>query len=306
MNFLPAFALTVPLPLSLGYGRHIATQSLRQRQKIILAKTPTPPQEIPSCFGRGKQNPRSPLPLYALALNKIDPKSLLPPPSTRTETTFAVATALFTVPLIFLPTLAPTISFELPLSLLAASLLSVWALDNLLLQNAISRAASQQFSGQSRVAFHEAGHFLVAYLLGFPVEEYSLPSTSDVIFGERPGVTLGECTQAGDPFQVAAAGLAGMAGELVIMGDSEGGATDLGDVSRGIRACSREIVSRVWLEGVVRWGLVQAVLLLRQHEQAHRQLAEAMKERRSVEECVEVLERFVVRDALVSAQVVVL
>lgn len=290
-----AFITSTPLSGVQANSQRKPRSPCQLRAQVSPISAPPAPART-SSFGRGQQYARRHVGLYELARHDID-ASLLVTDSGRNEGAFAGAVGLLTLPIVALPALAPGAAAEGPLAAACAAFMGAWAVDALALGGAGARAGALALAGRARVAAHEAGHFLVGYLLGFPVQAYALPSPRGALAGEEAGVSFGECRGRADAFRVAAAGLAGIAGELVETGRGEGGAEDLADVARGVRGCEGG-ASKERLQGVVRWGLVTAVLLVRQHRRAHAELAKAMREGRSVEECVEVVERFVERDAL--------
>lgn len=256
---------------------------------------------VKSAFGRGAQFPRRMVGLYELEREGIDPSALFAEDS-RDGAAFAAVLGFFVFSVVVFPLITPGPSLEGPLSAIAAVLLTVWAVDALALGGMLGRATSLAVQNRRRVAYHEAGHFLVGFLLGFDIEGYRFPSPAAVLRNDEraPGVSFGKCRAAGDAHRVSAVGLAGIAGEVVKYGTSEGGAEDLADVSRGIRACygGRQVVEAT-MKGTVRWGLIESVKLLKEHEEAHDRLCNAMLAGNTTEECLSIVEQFVDQEKLV-------
>lgn len=256
-----------------------------------------------SAFGRGTQFPRRMVGLYELERQGIDLKTFISK-DTRDDAAFAAVIGFFVLSIVVFPLITPGPSLEGPLSAIAGVLLTIWAVDSLSLGGMLGRAMSLAVQNRKRVACHEAGHFLVGFLLGFDIEGYSLPSPRAVLQekNEAPGVRFGECRASGDAHRVSAVGMAGIAGEVLKYGTSEGGAEDMADVSRGIKRCyGGTKVREATMKGIVRWGLIESVQLLREHAEAHDKLCEAMLVGSTTEECLSLVERYVNQGKLLEA-----
>lgn len=254
-----------------------------------------------SAFGRGAQFPRRLVGLYELEREGIDPSALFAKDS-RDELAFGAVIGFFVLSIVVFPLITPGPSLEGPLSVIIAVLLTVWAVDSLSLGGMLGRATSLAVQNRKRIGYHEAGHFLVGFLLGFDIEGYRLPSPAAVLRKDEgaPGVTFGTCRAAGDAHCVSAVGLAGIAGEVVKYGTSEGGAEDMADVSKGIKACygGRQVMEAT-MKSTVRWGLIESVKLLKEHAEAHDKLCQAMLAGNTTEECLSIAERFIDKEKLV-------
>ena len=245
---------------------------------------------LDSCFGRGVTPPRRQTGLYELERDGIEVEKLISDESPE-ENAFASAIGLFVIGLTLIPTLTPA-PVEGPLALLAGTLMTAWAVDSLALDGIGSSALSMQLQNKRRVACHEAGHLLVGYLLGLEVKSFILPSARNSLKGIRGGVEL----SGGDGWTRAATGLAGIAAEVVCYGGSLGGGQDMKEVGTGVASMGLGVEGR---KGVVRWGMLCAVRLLREHHGAHKLVTEAMLNGASAEECVKVVEENVIREQLV-------
>lgn len=240
-------------------------------------------------FGRGATPPRRQTGLYELTREGIDIKKLISDSSPE-ENAFAGVVGLFVVGLTFVPTLTSA-PVEAPLALLAGSLMTAWAVDTLLLDGIGSKALSMQLQDKRRVACHEAGHLLVGHLLGLQIESFTMPSAKNSLNGIPGGVEM----SGGDNWSRAATGLAGIAAETVKYGTSLGGNEDFAEVGKGVGTMGLGAEGR---RGVVRWGLLCGVRLVREHEEAHRKVCEVMLSGGSAEDCVRVLEDSVDREQL--------
>ncbi|MBF2078718.1 MAG: ATP-dependent Zn protease [Synechococcales cyanobacterium T60_A2020_003] len=147
---------------------------------------------------------------------------------------------------------------------------------------------------RQRVIRHEAGHFLVAYLLEIPVTGYTLTAW-DALKQGQPG--LGgvsfdsqalEAQLANNELSVqlvdryCTVWMAGIAAEQSFYGNVEGGADD------------RQTIQILWsqlrrpsseAELKQRWATLQATTLLENHQAAYNALVSALERRASVEEC---------------------
>ena len=152
---------------------------------------------------------------------------------------------------------------------------------------------------------HEAGHFLVAYLLGCPVEavlldgfqamrdrRFAAGTAGTVFFDPELGAAMkrGELPRSAvDRYSVVV--LAGIAAEAQRNGRAEGGQADEAAL---VRLLSSLDGGQSWdlarIQNQARWGASQAVLLLREHEAAFTALCQALERGASVGECMVAIE----------------
>lgn len=198
---------------------------------------------------------------------------------------------------------------SLALSVLVGSATVLFVLDKLLLQERLLGVLRLIVpSRREAVVRHEAGHFLCAYSLGVPVQACRLnplgapfdPRWSEASAGTiflSPAI---ECLQEGrradedDVLRAAIVLAGGIAAEALWAGSAEGGAAD----EATLRALlSKHAAPAALSEQVIRerarWAAASAVLLLRQRAAAYDALCDAMREGRSVGECVMAIERAV-------------
>ena len=151
---------------------------------------------------------------------------------------------------------------------------------------------------RQRVLHHEAGHFLVAELLGIPVVNYSLntwdawrrgiPGQGGVVFdiqgleeplatGRLPALTVDAYGQVW---------MAGIAAEQMVYGTASGGQDDRLKFTQLWQQMGRSPA-----EGQIkqRWSVLQAKTLLEQHEDTFHQLAQALANRASVTDCQRII-----------------
>lgn len=148
---------------------------------------------------------------------------------------------------------------------------------------------------RQRVLHHEAGHFLVAYLLGIPVTGYALTAwearqqgsqaAGGVRFDDQQiqaqieeGVVSSDMVE-----RYCQVWMAGGAAEQLAFGDVEGGIDDVAKV----RGLLNELkYSPQMLEQKERWAAFQARQILERNREAYEALKSAMAERKNVEGCV--------------------
>lgn len=268
-------------------------------------------------FGGGRQVPKRIYTLEEMRLNKVEPTALLSPTDDTLNGVRAVlqGSALAGVAALYF---GLNLSGEQMGGLLVAGVFAYFAdqiangggVQNLALDS-IARIISKDYD--RRVALHEAGHFLVAYLVGLPPKDYTLSAWSayqrfralnvqagtQFCDGEfQAEVQSGRLSSSSlDRFSCIA--LAGVATEYLRFGKAEGGVGDVAQLDgllRGLQFTQKKA------DGEVRWAVLNAVALLRTHEKAHDALAAAMQRGESVGACIELLERMLDSSELRAAE----
>ncbi|KAL6615195.1 hypothetical protein ACP70R_037465 [Stipagrostis hirtigluma subsp. patula] len=256
-------------------------------------------------FGAARQVPQRLYKLDELKLNGIDTSAFLSPVD-RTlgsiERNLQIAAVLGGL------SISPALELsQLQILFIVLGLLSLWSVDfvyfgggvrNLILDT-IGHYISQKY--HDRVIQHEAGHFLIAYLLGVLPKGYTITSLDTLIKQGSLNV------QAGTAFvdyefveeiktgkmsatmlnKFSCIALAGVATEYLLYGIAEGGLADinkLDELLNGVGFTQKKADSQV------RWAVLNTVLMLRRHQKAILQLAEAMSSGKSVGSCIEVIE----------------
>jgi len=196
---------------------------------------------------------------------------------------------------------------QLQILFLVLGLLSLWSVDfvyfgggvrNLVLDT-IGHFLSQKY--HNRVIQHEAGHFLVAYLLGVLPKGYTITSLDTL--SKQGSLNV----QAGTAFvdyefleeintgklsatmlnKFSCIALAGVATEYLLYGVAEGGLADINKLDGLLKSLG---FTQKKADSQVRWAVLNTILMLRRHERARSQLAEAMSSGKSVGTCIEVIE----------------
>ncbi|KAL1554953.1 hypothetical protein AAHA92_15450 [Salvia divinorum] len=258
------------------------------------------------CFGAARQIPQRLYTLDELRLNGIETASLLSPVDTTLasiERSIQAAALLGGIAAWNLFDLTPQHIFFMSLGLLF-----LWTLDTVsfnggisfLILDTLGHSFSQKY--HNRVVQHEAGHFLIAYLLGILPKGYTLTSLEalkkegslnvqagtafvDLEFLEE--VSTGKVSASTlNTFSCIA--LAGVATEYLLFGAAEGGLSDINTLDRLLGSLG---FTQKKADAQVRWAVLNTILLLRRHERTRAVLAEAMAEGKSVGSCVDMIEK---------------
>lgn len=153
---------------------------------------------------------------------------------------------------------------------------------------------------QERILHHEAGHFLIAYLLDIPVSGYALTAWEAFRQGQAAQGGVRFCDQ--ELMEQLDQGklstqlvnryctlwMAGISAELITYGNAEGGIEDRGKIKALWRQLGR---SEAMAKQQENWAILQAQTLLERHQRSYQALVNAMKQRLSVPECYQVIEQ---------------
>ncbi|MBD2571279.1 ATP-dependent Zn protease [Anabaena lutea] len=196
--------------------------------------------------------------------------------------------------------LSPTIP-----ALVTVAFLGIATLDNFSLQGkggtiVLDWLARFSPGYRERIIHHEAGHFLVAHLLGIPVTGYTLsaweawklgqPGQGGVILEdseiakqlEKGKITVSMCDRYCNIW------MAGIAAEMLVFNSAEGGGDDKAKLNQFLAALGFE--EKVF-EQKQRFYLLQAKNLIQENWEGYQALVEAMRERVAVEECIGIISR---------------
>lgn len=264
-------------------------------------------------FGRAGRVPRRQYTLADLRLARIEPTALLAPTDAtlagvRRQATLAAAAGGAAAVAALHPSAGQLLATAV--AGLAAATIDAIATGggvNALLLDSIARILAPSY--RDRVAAHEAGHFLTAYLCGVLPKGYDLTSLDAVATRRAWGVQAGTRLCDG-PFRAAVASgkisstdlhnaatvaLAGVSAEYLTSNGlpAEGGLADVAGLDALLGALG---FTQAKAADEVRWALLDAVTLLRRHSAAHAQLAAAMARGASVGDCVGVVEAWLAED----------
>lgn len=189
------------------------------------------------------------------------------------------------------------ISSTVPILVIFAIVLGT-TIDGFFLKSTIATIVLDTIAGTSpayrqRIIHHEAGHFLVAYLLDIPITGYTLTAWESWRQGEsaQGGVMFAPPQVDVDDRlikQYCTVCMAGIAAEKLVYDRSVGGSEDLQKV-RGILS----LVGKQQQESIQQENLagIQAKTLIQTHWKAYQALVESMTDRSSVLDCCETIEK---------------
>jgi hypothetical protein len=110
-------------------------------------------------------------------------------------------------------------------------------------------------------SYHEAGHFLLSYLLGFAVESYDVATGSEAASSAvRLDVAAPSGTGSRDHAnldRLAVISMGGIAAEVLAVGDAEGGLADVSQLRALMCAASPPIPARTEQDDKIRWCAAQ-------------------------------------------------
>ncbi|MDX2256548.1 MAG: hypothetical protein NW214_13620 [Pseudanabaenaceae cyanobacterium bins.39] len=222
-----------------------------------------------------------------------------------------LAIAIFTITMMSLVGTMVGLSPVVPAAI-AIGLLSGWGIDLGAFQGKFGvylqvwlRARSPQY--RQRVTYHEAGHFLIAHLLGFEVTGYAIAGVVGKSLGEIlaeedfQGIEGGVAIQLdleqviGDPLKrnsiearhlldrYCTLCMAGIAAEqLMCVGETEGGYDDVQRLRKAIAHLPQPMTQE-------RWALLNAKNLLSDHQESLIALAAKMQTGADVQSCYAVI-----------------
>jgi hypothetical protein len=257
-------------------------------------------------FGTGSQVPKRSYTLEELKLNKIETKNFLSPEDTTLNGIRNILQGSFLVGLTagyFTNIL--NFSEIVQWGIIIAFLLTVDQIANAggieaLIVDGAGRIINPTYA--KRVALHEAGHFLIAYLLGLLPKGYHL-SSWDAFRDQRVLNVQAGTTFCDGAFQKEVAtgklssssldvyscvALAGVATEWLRFGRAEGGLADVQQLDRLLRALG---FTQAKADDQVRWAVLNVVSILRRHAKVQDLLGDAMARGESVAECIAVIEQ---------------
>ncbi len=207
---------------------------------------------------------------------------------------FAITLSVLLGPLFNLSPAVPAIA--------TACLLGLATIDNFSWQGQGSQILIDLFvsgEGRDRIIHHEAGHFLVAYLLDIPISGYALNAWEAFRQGQsaQGGVRFNDLELASQLEKGSISSvlldryctvwMAGIAAENFCYGNAEGGAEDRTKISALLFQMKRPLSESKLKQS---WGFLQAKNLIETNKSAYEALVEAMKEKQSVDDCCKVIQ----------------
>ncbi|KAJ9177685.1 hypothetical protein P3X46_012876 [Hevea brasiliensis] len=171
--------------------------------------------------------------------------------------------------------------------------LAVGSISPGLLQAAISSFSSFFPDYQDRIARHEAAHFLIAYLLGIPILDYSLDIGKEhvnLIDKNLEKLIYSGQLDTKDLDRLAVVAMAGLAAEGLQYDKVVGQSADLFTLQRFINR-SKPQLSKDQQLNLTRWAVLFAGSLIKNNKVLHEALMKAMSNKMTVLECIEAIEK---------------
>lgn len=282
-----------------------------ERSALLLVKDYQGKPDGVRCFGAARLVPQRLYTLDELKLNGIETVALLSPVDGTLgaiERNLQLASLVTGVSVYYVLGLSPPDIFYV--SLLG---LFLWTLDSVsfnggvssLIIDTIGHTVSKKY--HDRVIQHEAGHFLVAYLMGILPKRFTLSSleafqkegslnvqagTAFVDIELQEEVNAGKVT-ATMVNKFTCVALAGVATEYLLYDQAEGGLADIQQLDSFLSSLG---FTQKKTDSQVRWAVLNTILLLRRHEAVRVKLAKAMSEGKSVGQCIRVIEESIDAD----------
>ena len=215
----------------------------------------------------------------------------------------AISVFCMTISVLLSPVLniSPFIPAGITFFLLGVATLDVFQFQGQGASLLVDGLAGTSASTRERILHHEAGHFLVAYLMEIPIQGYALNGWEAFKqgFKAQGGVQFADqllweqlkqgqiSSQVLDRY--CAVWMAGIAAETLIFKKAEGGREDRDKIIAIWTQLQRPLSEAKIKE---RWAILQAKTLIETHKVAYFDLVEAMRNRASVEDCCRRIKQF--------------
>ncbi|GJD06831.1 hypothetical protein Gasu2_12230 [Galdieria sulphuraria] len=255
-------------------------------------------------FGVIDSEEKLPEPSKQIGLDKLVETAKIPlealRPRSQSIFSYQLAGVVFSLSLIFFSHLFHIENIIRPIGI---SLLVGFLCDQIALQGAIFEELYKNLFPiyKKKVLKHEAGHFLVSYLLGCPVrgivlsawESLSLgiPGQAGTLFFDRKlesELSTGFLTDATiDRYSIVL--MAGIAAEALEYGQAEGGQSDEAALLR-VLTCLNPPWSKERVFNQARWAVLQAILIIKKQKKAYDALVHALSSKKPLGDCIAMIE----------------
>ncbi|KAJ6305378.1 hypothetical protein OIU78_020838 [Salix suchowensis] len=171
--------------------------------------------------------------------------------------------------------------------------LAVGSISPGLLQAAISGFSAVFPDYQERIARHEAAHFLIGYLIGLPILNYSLDIGKEhvnLIDEKLEKLIYSGQLDAKELDRLAVVAMAGLAAEGLQYDKVIGQSADLFTLQRFINR-SKPQVSKEQQQNLTRWAVLFSGSLIKNNKALHEALMTAMSNKATVLECIQAIEK---------------
>jgi hypothetical protein len=190
------------------------------------------------------------------------------------------------------------------LTVVPATLFFVFG-DQVLLKGAVSESIYQFFNPEYRrkVICHEAGHFLLAYLSGVPIQgcvtnawdarkypEIRGPAGTIYYDGKLVSEMSSSRVTRSSLDRLSVITMAGIAAEALKYSKAEGGVADERALIQLLTS-----ISPPWnilrIQSQARWSALQAILVIREHQASFDALVKALEEKKGIGDAIEAIEK---------------
>uniref|UniRef100_A0A7S2KN54 Peptidase M41 domain-containing protein n=1 Tax=Leptocylindrus danicus TaxID=163516 RepID=A0A7S2KN54_9STRA len=152
--------------------------------------------------------------------------------------------------------------------------------------------ADDKEAREDRICRHEAAHFLCGYMCGLPVKEYSITDNGFpcVEFHESSeGKIINREFSSEEIAALAVVAMSGSVAEAIKFSQARGGGNDLLQLENFFRR-SADFIGAAKQQDLTRWGALASYQILRDYSSTFESLVEAFKVKKSVSECVAIVE----------------
>lgn len=143
-----------------------------------------------------------------------------------------------------------------------------------------------------RIIRHEAGHFFCGYACGLPIKGYTTDDQGIQCVEFHPsqeGPVTGREFSSEEIAALSCVALSGSVAEVLGLGNAKGGGNDLIQLEEFFRS-SKSFVGAKEQQDLTRWGALASYNLINENRSKYDELVAAFKAKKSVEDCVAILE----------------
>jgi len=145
-----------------------------------------------------------------------------------------------------------------------------------------------------RICRHEAGHFLCGYLCGLPVKNYEITDTGFPCVEFHPSTDMSAVNAQRELSQeeiaaLSVVALSGSVAEALTYEEAKGGQNDLLELE-GLFGRSKQFIGAAKQQDLTRWGALASYQLIKANMDKYEKLVQAFKDKKSVAECIAVVE----------------
>jgi len=263
-------------------------------------------------FGNEQLLPKREYTAYELKMFRVDLENVLYPEDKTTKVMARNILLATTMAYVALPNTDNLLGLVLGAFFLIADQIVAAGGGFALVVDAVTNIVNDEY--RKRVSIHEAGHLLIAYLLGILPQGYRLSSVeffkSDGMMNVQAGTAMldpenidrrrvvglqqgQDSPDAEDEIErigkYAAIAVGGVAAEYVVYDHAEGGEVDMVQLDRLLSSAK---LKKREATIVKTWAALASVSVLREKKELLLELASAMRDRASIGNCIQIIERW--------------